>query len=121
MHRGVLCWHCLTQLSASNLVQHCPASLPCNARFCNRLCLQRAQATHPLLCPAQNPGAWEAIRWSRTREWQATYALLVVAAKLRLAAPEDRADAWAVWEALACIQPGTELWYVSPATCPMQC
>ncbi|KZW03365.1 SET domain-containing protein [Exidia glandulosa HHB12029] len=111
VHRGVLCAHCLTQLSATNLVQACAARGSCTARFCNRLCLQRAQATHPLLCSTQNPAGWEAMQKSKNKRWQAAYALLVVAAKMSLlGSAQERTEAWAVWEALAFAQPGTELW-----------
>lgn len=50
---------------------------------------------------------------SKNKRWQAAYALLVVAAKMSLlGSAQERAEAWAVWKALAFAQPGTELWYV---------
>lgn len=88
-----VCAHCTTPFaqgtsSAAKLIATCPgitASSHCPARFCNRLCLARAQATHhPLLCPIQNPGGARLIKWARRREWLALHALTRVVARVLL-------------------------------------
>ena len=94
------CAHCTTPFAqgtaAATLVASCPglstsssssssSGVHCPARFCHRLCLARAQATHhPLLCPAQNPGGARLVRWARRCEWLALHALARVVARVLL-------------------------------------
>lgn len=51
---GELCTSCFAPITGS-LVASC-GQKDCHARFCSRLCQNRAQSVHhPLLCPGQNP------------------------------------------------------------------
>ena len=115
------CAHCTTPFAqgtaaATTLVVSCPAlssssrstSSHCPARFCHRLCLARAQATHhPLLCPVQNPGGARLVRWARHCEWLALHALARVVSRVLLsyqrgAKPQetDEMDVVRGWAAL---------------------
>ncbi|KAH8988997.1 SET domain-containing protein [Lactarius hatsudake] len=101
------CGYCTTPLTDSSLVLRCPASnssAPCPARFCHRLCLKRSEKTHPLLCPAQNPGSVPLLAFGRKHVWMALHALTQCAARLLLAqqAGDDvLRDDWRVYRALA--------------------
>ncbi|KAI9454647.1 hypothetical protein BJY52DRAFT_1283286 [Lactarius psammicola] len=101
------CGYCTTPLTDSSLVLRCPASnssAPCPARFCHRLCLKRSEKTHPVLCPAQNPGSVPLLAFARKHVWMALHALTQCAARLLLAqqAGDDvLRDDWRVYRALA--------------------
>lgn len=52
---GELCTQCFLPVAASSLNVAC-GQKDCNARFCSRLCQNKAQSLHhALLCPGQNP------------------------------------------------------------------
>src|SRR6266702_1594928 len=101
------CGYCTTPLTDSSLVLRCPASnssAPCPTRFCHRLCLKRSEKTHPVLCPAQNPGSVPLLAFARKHVWMALHALTQCAARLLLAqqAGDDvLRDDWRVYRALA--------------------
>ena len=92
------CAHCSTPLTTSSLVVACPASAPCTARFCSRLCLSRSSTTHPLLCPAQNPASTPLLAYARKNEWMALHALARCTARVLLQEQTDEAAFAADWE-----------------------
>jgi len=94
----------------------CPATRlsdapnPCSARFCTRLCLQRA-ISHPMLCVAQNPAIVPLLSLSRQYQWQALVALASCASRIMLAtSAQDQREAFSVYESLAYVEPGSPLW-----------
>lgn len=54
-------------------------------RYCNRLCLKRSNATHPLLCPAQNPASVPLLTFARKTEWIALHAISQCTSRILLA------------------------------------
>jgi len=102
------CTHCTTLLGESALIVNCPASTSatfCPARFCTRLCLSRAQRTHPLACPAQNPAAAPLTAFARKTGWLGLHALAQCTARLLLDCQSDDpmllVDDWKLVSALA--------------------
>ncbi|KAI0297053.1 hypothetical protein B0F90DRAFT_1876045 [Multifurca ochricompacta] len=102
------CGYCTTPLTDSSLVMSCPASSSsalCPVRFCHRLCLKRSENTHPLVCPAQNPGSIPLLAFARKHSWMAIHALTQCTARLLLAAQQANEDTlrddWSVYRALA--------------------
>ncbi|KAJ6578825.1 hypothetical protein DFH09DRAFT_1148416 [Mycena vulgaris] len=69
----------------------------CPVMFCNALCRKRADKTHPLLCPAQNPASMELLRWVRSHEWMALAALVQCTTRLLLANAAGRTALTADW------------------------
>ncbi|KAJ3523550.1 hypothetical protein NM688_g8710 [Phlebia brevispora] len=92
------CAHCSTPLMDSSLIVSCPASAPCTARFCSRLCLSRSATTHPLLCPAQNPASAPLLAFARKTEWMALHALSRCTARILLQEQNDEAAFKSDWE-----------------------
>ncbi|KAJ7070237.1 hypothetical protein B0H15DRAFT_957838 [Mycena belliarum] len=79
---GAACALCTTLFAGpANVRARCAY---CPAAFCNALCRKRAEKTHAVLCPAQNPASMELMRWVRTHEWMAT-ALVQCTARILLA------------------------------------
>jgi hypothetical protein len=103
-----VCAHCTTPLGESALIVRCPASTSvayCPARFCTRLCLSRAQRTHPLVCTAQNPACAPLLAFTRKNGWLGLHALAQCTARLLLDGQSDDPrlleDDWKVVSALA--------------------
>ncbi|KAJ7146160.1 hypothetical protein C8R44DRAFT_756745 [Mycena epipterygia] len=102
---GAACSLCTTLFAhPSEARARCPH---CPAAFCNTLCRKRADKTHPLLCPAQNPASMPLLRWVRTHEWMALHALAQCTARLLLANKEANKEAleadWAVIRGFAAL------------------
>lgn len=103
--RSLACGHCSTPFRPTITALPCPSSttpspIPCTIRYCNRLCLTRAQSTHPLLCPASNPASTALLTFARRAEWLALHALAQTTAKLVLAcqASADEGEARRAWD-----------------------
>lgn len=91
------CMYCMTQLSGNALQASIPCQYSknvfttgCSARFCNRLCLLRAQKLHPLLCQSANPGCTLLLAFARQRHWTAYYAVVQCIARILLAEDQGR-------------------------------
>jgi len=88
------CGQCTTRLSPdSSLVTPCSSSssaTPCPFRYCNRLCLKRSRNTHPLLCPAQNPGSVPLLTFARKSGWLAIHALAQCTSRILCAQQQGR-------------------------------
>jgi hypothetical protein len=67
-------------------------------RYCNRLCLRRSSATHPLLCPAQNPASVPLLTFVRKLEWQAVHALAQCTSRILLANQQGEDALKTDWE-----------------------
>ncbi|KAI0032124.1 hypothetical protein K488DRAFT_50580 [Vararia minispora EC-137] len=103
-----VCAHCTTPLGESALIVRCPASTStayCPVRFCTRLCLSRAQRTHPLNCIAQNPASAPLLAFARKNNWLGLHALAQCTARLLLDAQSDDQrlleDDWKIVSSLA--------------------
>ncbi|KAH8104125.1 hypothetical protein BXZ70DRAFT_888652 [Cristinia sonorae] len=97
------CMHCSTSLAGSSLVKRCADSLSsgstlCPAHFCNHLCRERSNKTHPLLCPSQNPASTPLLSFAQQKEWMALHALAQCTARVLLAAQGDGKDFAKDWE-----------------------
>ncbi|KAJ7699349.1 hypothetical protein B0H17DRAFT_307442 [Mycena rosella] len=92
--KGAACALCTTLFAhpseARARCAHCPAA------FCNAVCRKRADKTHALLCPAQNPASMELMRWVRSHEWMALAALVQCTARLLLATGSAQRADWNV-------------------------
>lgn len=91
------CMHCMTPLSGNALQASIPCQYSknsftsgCTARFCNRLCLLRAQNLHPLLCHSANPGSVTLLAFARQRHWTALYAVIQCIARILLSNEQGR-------------------------------
>lgn len=105
------CGFCTTPLggsltvpcSASSSAAHCPA------RYCNRLCLSRAQKhNHPLLCPARNPASTPLIKFAKDNEWQGLHALIQSTGRILLATQDTGEGAhfeedWRIFNSFAAL------------------
>ncbi|KAH8824033.1 hypothetical protein DL96DRAFT_1532375 [Flagelloscypha sp. PMI_526] len=108
--KSIACGYCSTPFPdpSSRLIIPCasePPSSQCPIRFCNRLCYNRAQRTHPLVCLAQNPAVNPLIKYARNATWMGLHALAQSAAKLLLLSQlEDQSvykHHWEIWRSFA--------------------
>jgi len=80
-------------------VVRCPK---CATGFCNRLCLTRAEAYHPLLCSGSNPPAKAFLDLLRGHDWASPYVLARFTARLVLVTTkEKREEEWKHFTSLA--------------------
>lgn len=87
MLSGELCTHCFLPTSNSSLAVACAAGGKCHARFCNRVCLARAQAAHhPLLCPGTNPAADALLQHLEQYQWHSLHTVARALSRLLLTA-----------------------------------
>ncbi|KZT61683.1 SET domain-containing protein [Calocera cornea HHB12733] len=86
---GAACQQCALPFlpTLPTLAVACPAmNHGCNAMFCSRLCLNRAQqAGHALLCRGRNPPSKDLLDFARKEPWRAVLALVMAVAKIMTA------------------------------------
>ena len=98
--QSLACGYCTTPLGSlsgslpcpSSTNSHLPSAGACPARFCNRLCLNRSQRVHPLVCQAQNPVIVPLLAFVRRTEWLACHALTQCIARILMAHAQNRGD-----------------------------
>jgi hypothetical protein len=98
---GEVCTHCSQPLvqSQRSLVVRCSK---CATGFCNRLCLTRAEAYHPLLCSGSNPAAKPFLDLLKRHHWASPHVLARFTARLMLVtAKEKREEEWKHFTSLA--------------------
>ena len=115
-----MCSQCFTAFPQRNP----PLSVSCPhcdmAHFCNRLCLSKAQSSahHPLLCPGQNKGALELLKYIHRNAARHLDATAKIVAKWRAG---DANVYQRVWEGMARVslekkEMERKEWYVTGAT-----
>jgi len=95
------CAYCSTPLTDKPMAVECPAASSaayCPARFCNRLCLTRSAAIHPLLCPARNPAVVPLVNFARQLDWQTLHSVSQCTARLLLAYQQSEEAFEADWQ-----------------------
>ncbi|EJT99335.1 SET domain-containing protein [Dacryopinax primogenitus] len=107
---GNACQYCALPFipAPPTLAVSCPAiSHGCNAAFCSRLCLTRAQqGGHSLLCRGRNPPSKDLLDFARKEQWRAVIALAVAVAKIMTAFErsdsegQDMLEAWGTFATL---------------------